>query len=151
MSNNIRIIIKKGTTIEQIYSTLLNSYPDAYIDSGWICFTDGTDKRFLSISFDSTVYNIDGVYCSLSDYGNAYKILRSLCEVFGGYLSENEDGGEFIPINFEEFSKGKEFTDMDLFRHEVITKLGYDKLEDAIKLFKKFKKLYEKRQLKTNL
>lgn len=150
MGVDTKAILRKGTTIEQIEKAISEKYTDVKVratmpDFMYVIFKDGEDPRKLAVSFTNSCERdngIAGVWTSLSKWGNSIEIARYLCETFGGYLDENDcDDEGFYPINFHLYEQGKEFTKLDLFRHEVISKLGYDNLKVAEEIFNKFKEL----------
>jgi hypothetical protein len=151
MGRDTKAVLTKGTTIEDIVTVLKQKYTFVEVNSSRssffrVFFMDWADHRQLFVSFDSESVRhdtgIDGVYLNLSLWGNAVEILRGLCETFGGYLKEDDSNDEpFIPINYELFAKGKEFTKMDEFRHKVMAELGYDNLEKAMKLLEEYRNI----------
>ena len=150
MGVDTKAILRKGVTIQEIEKALSDKYTEAEVratmpDFMYAMFKDGGDQRKLAISFTNSCEidnGIAGVWVSLSNWKNSVGIARYLCETFGGYLDENDcDDEGFYPINFHLYMQGEEFTKLDLFRHEVISKLGYDNLKVAEELFNKFKEL----------
>ena len=149
-----RAILAKGISIESIADALCLQYGEVVvhpssIDFFYVIFNDGKDKRNLAVSFSNGCERdngISGVWCSLGCWGNSVEIMRYLCETFGGYLDENDcDNEGFYPINFHLYSKGKEFTKLDELRHKVISELGYDNLDKAMKLFEEYAiKIFQK-------
>ena len=147
MSVDTLAIIRQGTTIEEIKDAIFKKYGDGIIKSSspdfmYISFYDGMENRNIAVSFSNSCkndYGISGVWLSLNFWGNSVKILKYLCETFGGYLDENDcDDNGFYPINLDEFQKGKDFTYRDLLVNEIISEIGYEKLKVTQKLFKKF-------------
>lgn len=142
-------ILTKGVSIEQLVKAIEEKYGNVEVigrdNAASFVFLDGLDKRVLFVSFTNSCERdngIAGVWCSLGCWGNSVCIMRYLCETFGGYLDENDcDDEGFYPINFHLYSQGKEFTKLDEFRHKVITELGYDNLDKAMKLFEEYKSL----------
>jgi len=150
MGVDTKAIIRKGVTIEQIANTLSEKYEGISVhatqtDFMYVIFKEGLNQRDLAVSFNNSCERddgISGVWVSISSWGNSVGILRYLCETFGGYLDENDcDDKGYYPINFHLYQQGKEFTDLDLFKHKVITLFGYDKLKEAISLFESFSKV----------
>lgn len=151
MGVNTTAILRKGLTIEEIVKAISEKYtdvevkPSSIFDFMYIEFKDGEDQRQLIISFSNSCERdngIAGVWCSLSMCGNSIEILRYLCEIFGGYLDENDcDEEGFYPINFHLYSQGTEFNQLDLFKNKVIQKFGYKSLEDALSLLYEFKNI----------
>lgn len=148
MGVDTKAILRKGTTIEQIEKAIAEKYKDVEVrpsritDFMQISFKDESDHRTLSVSFSNSCETDDGiagVWTSLGAWGNSVEIARYLCEFFGGYLDENDcDEEGFYPINFHLYSEGKEFTQMDKFRHKVIAEVGYDKLKTVMSLFDEY-------------
>ncbi|HHT9021258.1 TPA: hypothetical protein ACT5CK_002441, partial [Flavobacterium psychrophilum] len=147
MGVDTKAILRKGVSIEQIEKAISEKYTDVEVratspDFMYLIFKDGKDQRRLAVSFTNSCERdngISGIWCSLGMWGNSVEIARYLCEKFGGYLDENDcDDQEFYPINFHLYAQGAEFTQMDLFRNKVITKLGYKHLNNAIELLTEF-------------
>ena len=148
MGVDTNAILRKGTTIEQIEKAISDKYADVEVratmpDFMYVIFKDGADQRQLAISFSNSCERdngISGVWCSLGMWGNSIEIVRYLCETFGGYIDENDcDDEGYCPINFNLYSQGTEFTQLDLFKNKVIQKFGYKHLEDALSLLYEFK------------
>ena len=147
MGVDTNAILRKGTTIEQIEKAISDKYADVEVratmpDFMYVIFKDGNDQRQLAVSFTSSCErdnNIAGVWTSLGKWGNSIEISRYLCEIFGGYLDENDcDDEGFYPINFHLYSQGSEFTKLDEFRHKVIKEVGYDKLKAVMSLLDEY-------------
>lgn len=148
MGVNTNAILRKGTTIESIAKAIAEKYSDVDVrasrdkDSMYVLFKDGADHRQIFVSFSDSCerdHNIAGVWVSLGCRGNSVEIATYLCDTFGGYLDENDcDDDGYHPINFDLYSQGVEFTKLDEFRHKVITKLGYNKLDSAMELFNEY-------------
>ena len=149
MGVNTTAILRKGLTIEEIEKAISKKYtdvevtPSSVLNFMYVMFKDGKDKRQLAISFSNSCERdngISGVWCSLGMWGNSFEIVRYLCETFGGYIDENDcDDEGYCPINFNLYSQGTEFTQLDLFKNKVIQKFGYKHLEDALSLLYEFK------------
>lgn len=150
MGASTKAIISKGTTIDQIESAMSNKYGNVEVhgshpDFMRIVFNDGEKNRILSVLFDNYSeydYGIAGVLLSLGATGNSIEVMKYLCETFGGYIDENDcDEEGFYPINHELYSQGKDFTELDEFRHKVIAVMGYENLEKVMNLFEEFKNI----------
>lgn len=154
MGVSTKAIIRKSTTLEQIINVLSEleniSDVEVYDTSSHatffqIGFRNDGEFRLLSIDFSNhceTIYGIGGVWMSLGYGLSSIVILKRLCEIFGGYIDENDcDDKPFYSINFELYSQGAEFSEMDLLKHKIIAKCGYNKLNDIIKLFNEFKNI----------
>ncbi len=147
MGVDTKAIIRKGTTVEQIVQFISSKYGDVEVreagqlTSFMLNFKDGEDKRTLWVFLHgSPESNIEGVALNFGYWGNSVEIMRGICEHFGGYLDENDcDADGYYPINFHLYQQGEDFTPLDEFRHEVIQKMGFDKLKVAMELFEKFK------------
>lgn len=161
MGVDTRAILRRGVTIEEIEVAVKEKYTEVKVvpsskDFMYVVFKDGSDQRQMVVSFSDGCerdYGIAGVWCSLGLWRNSVQIMRYLCETFGGYLDENDcDGDGFYPINFHLYSQGKESTELDLLKNEIIAKLGYDKLKITLELFEKFKNSAKKnKKQKINL
>lgn len=147
MSVDTKAIIRKGTTIEQIEKVLSYKYENVEIVSSspdfmYITFKDGDDDRTLAVSFTNSCERdngIAGVWLSLGKNGNSIEIMKHICNSIGGYIDEDDcDEEGFYPVNYEEYSKGEEFTKLDEFRHKVIAKLGHENLKVAMELIKEY-------------
>lgn len=147
MGVDTKAILRKGITIEEIEKAMSEKYTDVEVrathpDFMYVTFKDGADQRQLAVSFTNSCErdnNIAGVWTSLGKWGNSVEIARYLCEIFGGYLDENDcDDEGFYPINFHLYSQGEEFTKLDEFRHKVIKEVGYDKLKSVMKLLDEY-------------
>jgi hypothetical protein len=150
MGVDTKAILRKGTTIEQIEKAISAKYTDVKVhapekDFMFIIFKDGEDQRQLAVSFTNSCEREDGiagVWTSLGMWGNSVEIMKYLCETFGGYLDENDcDDQEYYPINFELYSQGSEFTELDEFRHKVIKEVGYDKLKAVMNLLDQYQQI----------
>lgn len=156
MGVDTRAILRRGVTIEEIEIALKEKYTEVKVvpsskDFMYVVFKDGSDQRQMAISFSNSCERDDkiaGVWCSLGLSRNSVQIMRYLCKTFGGYLDESDcDEDGFYPINFHLYSEGKEHTELDLLKNEIIAELGYNKLKITLKLFEKFKNL--QKRLKT--
>ena len=154
-------IIRKGVTIQQIEKAISEKYTEvkvspSSVDVMFISFKDDENRKMmLYVSFNNSCsrdYNINGIYLSLAKLQNSVKILKYMCETFGGYLKENDcDENElFYSINFDLYSKGTDFSPKDLFIHELISKLGYNNLNLALKLFKDYQEVMHVEPLPNN-
>lgn len=159
MGVDTKAILRKGITIEQIEEVISNKYTEVSVvasssDFMYLIFKDGEDQRQMAVSFTNSCERdngIAGVCCSLGLWSNSVEIMRYLCETFGGYLDENDcDDEEFYPINFHLYQQGADFTELDLFRNKVISKLGFDKLKDAMELLSEFSKINSNSLAQTN-
>ena len=150
MGVNTKAIIRQGTSVTQIKESLERKYSEVEIrathtDSFFaLTFKDGGDNRQMFVHLDGAEsdFGIKGTYLSLGFWGNSVQIMNHLLSDFGGYLMENDwDNEEFVPVNIEAYQQGEAFTQMDLFRNKVISELGYDTLDKAMKLFEEFKNI----------
>ena len=142
-------IIRKGVNLTEIKNELEKKYSDVNIlksnsESFFsIGFYDGTEKRYLYVSYLGSClndYGIDGIWLSLGYSEKSVEILRFLCESFGGYLDENDcDEEGFHPINFHLFKQSKEYSEMDIFINKVISEIGYEHLQKVLLLFEEYK------------
>ena len=148
MGVDTKAILRKGVTIEQIKEAIVLKYGTCEVRQTSIeyfmrfDFFDGTDKRQLSVSFDSSSerdYGISGVLCSLGMFGNSVEIARYLCETFGGYLDENDcDDEGFYPINFHLYEKGTDYTSREQLIHKIISKVGYSNLNTTLAIIDEY-------------
>ncbi len=150
MGVNTNAILTKGTTITQIEKAISTKYTEVKVeavtsDFMYITFKDGADQRQLTVSFINSCEKDDGiagVWVSLGMWNNSIEIIKYLCETFGGYIDENDSDNEgFYSINYTFYSKGKEFTEFDEFKHKVIEKVGYNKLKTVMSLCKEYAKM----------
>jgi hypothetical protein len=151
MGVDTKAILRKGITIEQIVEAIRDKYDERVTvhatqpDFMYVIFKDGNDQRQLCVSFTNSCereYNISGVWVSLGMWGNSIEITRYLCEIFGGYLDENDcDDKGFYPINYHLYSQGSEFTKLDEFKNRVIKEVGFDKLKNVMSLIEEYSKL----------
>ena len=157
MGIDTKAILRKGTTLSEIKCRLELKYgkvtvhPTHSDDFFNLSFKepkkipDASNYRTLAVFLNKYAkidYKIDGVLISLGYWGSNIEIMKWLLEEFGGYLDENDcDDEGFYPVNIKSFKKGKDFSPKDLFINKVINKLGYDKLEEAMKLFEEYKEL----------
>lgn len=151
MGVDTKAIIRKGTTLKEIKEVLETKYNSVKVHNTFsdtyfrLIFNDGIENRMLGVFLDDSAeidYNIDGVLLNLGCSGKSVEIMKALLDVFGGYLDENDcDDEGFYPVNIEEFEKGRDLTEIDFLTNEIISKLGYDKLEIALKLFETHKKM----------
>ena len=147
MGVDTKAIIRKGTTVEQIVQFIAPKYGNVEVreaghaTSFMLNFKDGEDQRTLwAFLHGASESGIEGPSLSFGCWGNSVEIMRGICEHFGGYLDENDcDADGYYPINFHLYQQGEDFTPLDEFRHEVIQKIGYDKLHVAMQLLEKFK------------
>jgi len=154
MGVDTKAIIRKGTSLKEIKEVLEAKYGEVRVVSSYssnyfrLVFYDGYINRMLSIFIDDTAeidHNIDGVLLMLGCSGKSVEIMKTLLDVFGGYLDENDcDDEGFYPVNIEEFKKGKDLTEIDLLTNDIISKLGYEKLDTVLDLFKTYEKPYLK-------
>jgi hypothetical protein len=151
MSITTTAIIRKGTALKEIKEVLEVNYGVIIVHSisqssyFRLVFNDGNEVRILSVFLDDTAkidHNIDGVLLMLGYREKSVEIMKILLNEFGGYLCENDYNSEdFYPINLDKFEKSTEITEMDLLTNEIIQKLGYDKLDVTLKLFKIYQEI----------
>ena len=154
MGVNTKAILRKGTTLEQIYEKLSGKYDEVNIESTSldyffiITFKDELDYRRMSVFFGNTAaydYQIDGVLCDLNLWGNSVEIMNLLLEEFGGYILKNDSSDdEWTPINLEKFEQAGELSQQELFKMKIIQSLGYSNLNKTMKLFEEFSSLTTK-------
>ncbi len=151
MGVDTKAIIRKGVTLPEIKMCLEEKYGEVVVHNTHadyffvLGFSDGEGKRNLNVFFRDLAksdYGIEGVLLSLGSWGNSIEIMKTLLGKFGGYLDKNDcDDKGFEPYNPEEYLKGDDMSRHDAFTLEVIHKLGFDKLQIAMELFEKYKKI----------
>jgi len=152
MGVNTKAILRKDTTLEQIYLKLKDKYSDVQIhntsasDFFIITFQDGLDNRRLSVFFNDYAkndYGLEGTLCDLNLWGNSIEIMKYLLDEFGGYLDENDcDEDDFYPVNLDSYKKGSELSAEESFKLKIIQKLGYKNLNAALELFKEYSSIF---------
>lgn len=103
MSISTLAILLPKTSLEDIIGAIYDKYGETELeelgkDKWYLHFEADDDYRTLYISFDNSCkedYNIEGVYCNISYWGNAIEIQKYLCECFGGYFKENDWNKDF--------------------------------------------------------
>jgi len=149
MGVDTKAIIRKDVSLSQIKETLQEKYGNVGVynsgasdDYFRLSFKDGNDDRQLSVFFGDFAlndYKIDGVLLSLGFWGNGVEIVMLLLKKFGGYIDENDcDDIDFEPVNIEIFEEAKELSEMDKFVNKIVSKVGYDKLDVTLELFKEY-------------
>ncbi len=153
MGTSTKAIVPSGTTIENIASVLSDHYHEVSVrktgndDFFHVLFNIGPDQRMMSCFFNDYAesdYGIPGVILSLGFDPGAVKVLRYLCNHYGGYLNENDSNeGEFIPIQMEKFTSSKSLTDLDRFKNKVCAEFGHKKLNTFLIMADEYLKITE--------
>lgn len=140
-------ILRKGTTIEDIKNAMSKKYAAVSVHSSspdfmWITFNDGVGLKNMCVSFTNDCereHSISGTWVSLGYRDKSIETMKYLCECFGGFLDESSwDEEGYYPINFEAYSKGNDFTKLDLFKHKLAHKIGYEKLNSVMQLIEEY-------------
>jgi hypothetical protein len=139
MSVDTKAVIRGNVTLDQICNAQqqrYNAYVEAYNTGNEhyfrITLNLNNSIRIISVfygDFAKNNHNIPGILLSLGCNDEAVEILTYLCEVFGGYLDENDcDNLGFIPINETEFQKSGELTKEEKFKLKIAHSLGYENI-----------------------
>lgn len=158
MGASTNAILRKGISILDIAEALSKKF-DTSMDGVRIHETNNPDifniiipfnyiTRSIFVSFSNSCerdYGISGVFCSLGADDFAISILKYLCEYFGGYLNENDcESDVFYPYSSELYDQDKYFTELDNFKHLVISKVGHKNLSAVLSLCEKYCEIKEK-------
>lgn len=145
MSLHTNAILRKGTTIEDIRNAMVKKYTYVSVHSSspdfmWVTFNDGDSLRNMAVSFTNSCERengISGTWVSLGYREKSVETMKYLCECFGGFIDESGDES-YYPINFEAYSKGSDFTKLDLFKHKLAHEIGYHKLNSVMQLIEEY-------------
>jgi len=154
MGTDTKGIIRKNITVIELSDYMKTKFSDvaiektSYGDMFLILFNDGKDKRTLWCHWgDVSMYDnyIQGVSLSFGLWGNAIEIMKDIVGHFGGYVDENDcDDNGYYPINIDKFIADAELTDLELFKHKIISSVGIDVMNKVLVLCEEYAKMVNK-------
>lgn len=153
MSVDSKAIVRANVSLEQIVDCLSTEFSDIEVlntnteNFFRVHFSNSSGKTcvmWVSYNFADNLAEkgINGIAISSSfryDDGIGAKAVKLVVETFGGYYDENDcDDEGFVPVNIHLLEQGGGLSELEKFKHKVIAKVGFSKLNDILELLNSY-------------